>query len=381
MLIKDRVTLTSRERTAEGYLRVTARLARTGLQDYLRGEIGLDGDPAAILKVLRPESEVFDSASMTSFALKPVTDDHPSDPVNIGNFKDLAVGFSGENIARDGEFLKGTLVITDQRAIAQIESGKSEISLGYFVELELTPGKTSDGLAYDAVQRKIRGNHIALVDAGRCGGQCRIDDRKSCDGACGCASCRQKKESEMTDKPNTKTVVVDGVPVEANDAAAAVIERLQKQNVEAKDALIAMRDKRLDEQDRHTKELATRDEQIATLKAATSPAAIAKLCDARLSLIVKAADYLGDDYETDGKTNAQIAKDAVSSVLGADAVANRSDEQALAMFDTLSAQSQNGVSLADAVLPQGRKHAADNGRAEYAKNLSDAWKPASAAKH
>ncbi len=381
MLLKDRVTLTSQKRTAEGYLKVTARLARTGLQDYYRGEIGLDGDPAAIVKVLRPESEVFDSVSMTSFALKPVTDDHPSDPVNIGNFKDLAIGFSGENITRDGEFLKGTLVITDQRAVAQIESGKSEISLGYFVELELTPGETSDGVAFDAVQRNIRGNHIAIVDAGRCGGECRIDDRKS-SGACGCASCkRQDKESEMTDKPNTKTVVVDGVPVEANDAAAAVIERLQKQNVEAKDHLIAMRDKRLDDQDRHAKELAARDEQIATLKAATSPAAIAKLCDGRLSLIIKAADYLGDDYETDGKTNAQIAKDAVSSVLGADAVANRSDEQVLAMFDTLSAQMKSGVSLADAVLPQGRRQAADNGRAEYAKNLSDAWKPASTAKH
>jgi hypothetical protein len=35
-------------------------------------------------------------------------------------------------------------------------------------------GKRPDGSHYDAVMRNIRGNHIALVDTGRAGSECRL---------------------------------------------------------------------------------------------------------------------------------------------------------------------------------------------------------------
>lgn len=374
MLIHDRVTLTSRERTAEGYLRVSARLSRTGLQDYARGEIGFDGDPRGVVRMYRPDSEVFDADSMASFAMKPVTIDHPDDLVTLGNFKDLAVGFSGENISRDGQFLRGSLLVTDAAAISAIESGLVEISLGYTLELDMTPGKTPDGQAYDAVQRKIRGNHIALVDAGRCGGECRLDDRKRCgDGSCGCASCkRQNEESEMTDKPNS--FMVDGVPVTTLDEAKEVIARKDKLIADSKESLVGLRDKLLDQQKDHAKAIEAKDDQIAKLKSEVSDAKLDERAEQRLELVMKAADYLPESYDTKGKSNAQIAKDALSELLGADAVAGKSDSDALAMFSMLDAKQKDGVSLADALLPKNRVFAGDNGRAEYLKNLNEAHK-------
>lgn len=49
--------------------------------------------------------------------------------------------------------------------------------MGYFCDYELTPG-TFNGIHYDAVQRNIRGNHIALVEEGRMGSDVRVMDRK-----------------------------------------------------------------------------------------------------------------------------------------------------------------------------------------------------------
>ena len=62
-------------------------------------------------------------------------------------------------------------------SIGEIEAGKKELSMGYFCDYELTPG-TFDGQHYDAVQRNIRGNHIALVEEGRMGADVRVMDRK-----------------------------------------------------------------------------------------------------------------------------------------------------------------------------------------------------------
>lgn len=53
-------------------------IARTGDQDYLGSEIGLDGEEAGkVLAVHRSPEEVFSQATMASFEGKPVTNDHP----------------------------------------------------------------------------------------------------------------------------------------------------------------------------------------------------------------------------------------------------------------------------------------------------------------
>ncbi|WP_148934667.1 DUF2213 domain-containing protein, partial [Escherichia coli] len=49
-------------------------------------------------------------------------------------------------------------------------------SAGYRCIVDWTAGLTDAGEPYDAVQRKIRINHVAFVDRGRAGAECRIGD-------------------------------------------------------------------------------------------------------------------------------------------------------------------------------------------------------------
>ncbi|MGL5431928.1 MAG: DUF2213 domain-containing protein, partial [Plesiomonas shigelloides] len=60
-----------------------------------------------------------------------------------------------------------------------IESGKCELSAGYTAKYDFTPGVTADGEAYDAVQRDIRINHVALVPRARAGRQARVFDHET----------------------------------------------------------------------------------------------------------------------------------------------------------------------------------------------------------
>lgn len=173
-LFIDRAALAGSRRTADGYLAASVRVARMGIQNYLGSELGRPD--LGMVKVYRPEGEVFDKEALASFAHRPVTNDHPSESVGAGNWKRHAVGMTGEEIARDGEFIRIPMVVMDQAAIDLVDAGKREMSMGYGCALDWTPGRTSSGEAYDAVQRRIRGNHLAIVTAGRAGAACRIGD-------------------------------------------------------------------------------------------------------------------------------------------------------------------------------------------------------------
>jgi hypothetical protein len=174
----DFMSLTSRHVTDEGYLVAPGNLARTGVQDYRAYELGLDADgmdPMKVIRLHRPPEEVFDAASMASFENKPITIEHPPVAVTADNWADFAKG-EVRDVGRSGDLMTGTLVIRSKDAIEAVQSGKAQLSNGYTFELDMTPGTTADGRAYDGVQRNIRGNHVALVDAARCGSACRIVD-------------------------------------------------------------------------------------------------------------------------------------------------------------------------------------------------------------
>jgi len=65
------------------------------------------------------------------------------------------------------------LTITDKDLIADIESGKKELSVGYTNVLVQKDG-TYKGEDYKYIQTDIKANHVAVVDAGRCGGICSL---------------------------------------------------------------------------------------------------------------------------------------------------------------------------------------------------------------
>ena len=66
--------------------------------------------------------------------------------------------------------------IFSQKVNDLIESGKRELSIGYRCIYDIVSG-IYEGQHYDAIQRQIRGNHIALVEEGRSGPDIAVLDR------------------------------------------------------------------------------------------------------------------------------------------------------------------------------------------------------------
>ena len=162
-------------REPEGYLLcLNVPVARTGTQDYLPEELGLLPG-SSFISVYRPEEEVFSPETVASFEGMPVTNDHPPEGVDIGNIRALQKGHA-HNVRRgsgeDADLLLADLIITDPGLIRLIlDEGKREISCGYTYELHEENGQY--------IQRKIRGNHVAVVDAGRAGPRVSIKDHKA----------------------------------------------------------------------------------------------------------------------------------------------------------------------------------------------------------
>ena len=161
-------------REPEGYLLcLNVPVARTGMQEYLPEELGLPACSGTV-PVHRPEEEVFAPETLASFEGMPVTNNHPPDGVDIENIRRLQMGHA-HNVRRgtgeESDLLLADLIITDPVLIDAILAGKREISCGYTYELHEENGQY--------IQRKIRGNHIAVVDAGRAGPRVSIKDHKS----------------------------------------------------------------------------------------------------------------------------------------------------------------------------------------------------------
>ena len=183
-------------REPEGYLIcLNVPVARTGVQEYLPSELGLPEPDSRLIPVLRPEEEVFSPACMASFEGMPVTDGHPAAPEGVTalNASQLQKGHA-HNIRRgageDRDLLLADLIITDGALAAEILGGKREISCGYNYVLTEEEGR--------CVQREIRGNHVAVVDAGRAGPRVSIRDRDP--------GIQEHQQSERSDSMKKKSL-------------------------------------------------------------------------------------------------------------------------------------------------------------------------------
>lgn len=221
MLFFDALTLDAPRRTADGYMAVRARAARTGYYKYSGHDIDADNKhglrDTAIINVLRDEQTVFDAKAVHSFIGKPITDDHPKEAVTAQNWRDLSRG-TIMGAMRDGDHLAFDLMLTDADAIAKVDAGKRELSNGYEAGIEFGSFKAADGTECQARQTSIKGNHIALVDAGRAGPSCRIGD------AAPCASAPQSflDSLQHQEKPAVKTMLIDGLTVDISNADTAL---------------------------------------------------------------------------------------------------------------------------------------------------------------
>lgn len=149
-------------------------ISRVGIFPYLGRSIDAD-EPDRLYQVYRPAEELSHPDALESFKLLPWVDDHTmlGEGEGLTDAKDKGVrGVIGENVyfdANDGDgVVKANLKCFSGDQAARINGGKRDLSAGYRCVYDFTPG-VFNGKPYDAVQRTLRGNHIASVKDGRMG--------------------------------------------------------------------------------------------------------------------------------------------------------------------------------------------------------------------
>ena len=366
-------------RTKDGYLVADARIARTGIQEYRGSELGMPH--LDTVRVYRPPNEVFSKAAMKSLAHRPITLNHPGVMVDASNWRDYAIGHTGDEVTKDGEFVRVPMVIMDSKAIDAYEKrGVKELSVGYSTDLKWGRGETPDGEIYDAKQTAIRGNHLAVVPAARGGSRLRIGDDD------------QKGDSQMV------KAMIDGLPQPlefADERAAAQVQThvstLLKQLADA-----SKKASNLEAEEEKKKKLetdaATMKGEIVALKTQLD-AANAKLTDAevdkmiedRLDLRMKAHAAMDGKVDFTGKSPAEIRRTVVMAKLG-DAAKNLTDAEVVGAFKYAIAdvKPQTGTDrLADnlSMLQFGGTHEQNNPRAikdaaynQHVQDVTNAWK-------
>jgi hypothetical protein len=154
-------------------------LSREGIFPYSGETVG--GDPNRIYNVYRPEEELSNPDTIASFKLIPIVDDHPNVLLGDSNEgltpaeKKGIEGIIGEDVYFKDGILYGNIKILSEGLSDLIESGKKQLSAGYRCIYEIVSG-TWNGVQYDAIQREIRGNHLALVEQGRMGKEVAVLD-------------------------------------------------------------------------------------------------------------------------------------------------------------------------------------------------------------
>ena len=170
--------LTERHKDENGYLYVDkSPILRSGILEYYGSELlpegadtvdGVKVDPDKIYKVYIPEEEIRKGAE--TFKMIPITDDHTWLGDDGEDAKDYQVGMTGENVYVEDGFLYVPLKFTGKDIVDEVESHeKEELSSSYYNRFEKS--KNSE---YDFIARDIKGNHLALVDKGRCGSAVRV---------------------------------------------------------------------------------------------------------------------------------------------------------------------------------------------------------------
>lgn len=327
----DTVTVAGTRRRDDGYLVADARIARTGIQTYLGREVGR-ADMATVA-VYRPGEEVFSAETLKSAAHRPVTNDHPPELVTSANWKKYAVGQSGDEVSGEGIYIRVPLMVSDGEAISDVEGGKRELSAGYTCDLDWTAGTTPDGQAYDAIQRNIRMNHVAIVQRGRAGSEVRIGDGAAPWGVSPFATADERKP-DMPD--NLRTVMVDGLSVSVTDQGAQAIDKLLRERDTARQATT-------DAAAAHQTALAAKDAEIAKRDATIDDLKSKQLTDADLDKRVAAraglitlAAAIAKDVKTAGLSDNEIRAAVVKAKVGDAAVTDKSADYINARFDILA---------------------------------------------
>lgn len=293
-----------------GWVTITGTAALVGVLDY--------GDASELV----PADTLRSTAELVGL---PVTDEHPPELLTA----DTARAYTrGAILAAEfvGDAQRVTLRLMDAEAIASVRGGKTELSLGYQVDINETAGEWR-GKKYDAIQTARRYNHIALVDRARAGRRARLDAM------------------------DTTTITIDGQQYEVPTTVAEYITKLEgaqlppAESPESEGAPTIIMDA----------------PNTPKMDAAGLESLIARVIDSRLDAhrsrmdaaartIARCLPYLPAAYRTDGRDESVIVADAVIAArpeLAGVVKANRADHaRLLGMLDIIEASAKSGESPA-----------------------------------
>jgi hypothetical protein len=310
----DRGELSRPVKRPNGWLDAEGFISRTGIQEYRRAD-------GTVEREYRPPEEVFAPAALASFAFVPLTNDHPAEgALDATNTQRYQVG-TVVAPHQDGDRARAQLLITDASTIAAMEEGKTELSCGYTCELEECPGVAPNGERYDAIQRNIRGNHVALVAVGRAGPEIRVR-MDSTDAAMVPSAISDESHGDAM----KRKIRVDGVEIEVDEMTAQLFERSQKA---AADALAAARS----DAEKATARADALDKELTKAKAelATAPAKAREAIAARVALETKAGEILGE-VKFDGLSDIEIKRQVAEHVHELD-LKGKSDDYVNVSYD------------------------------------------------
>lgn len=414
-------------KTAENWLRVDGKIARVGIQEYRRAD-------GTVEREYRPAEEVFHPDALASFAGVPVTNQHPTKLLDDKDAKQYAVG-SLSGVRADGDkWVAGSLLIFDAAAVASVEGGRQQLSMGYSCALDPTPGEYQ-GQKYDSVQRAVRANHCAICDVARAGPEARLrldsTDAESALDAVPDPALPSIREEKSTMALKFR---IDGFEIEVADAnAQAVIERAianARKDAESKQdaaekALVAEKKLTADEKARadalkakldkmvecdtcdgkgkigdkdckdcggegEYSEKSDADEVLVKRRASRKAAVEAGRADALAKLPelakinTECVKYLGPDHKID-TSNAVAMQKAVAVKLNPELkLDGKSNDYVLAMYDAELAKKAKEPNASDRaregalkIVPNTDEAPSDPeaARKAYAQRQADAWKP------
>lgn len=160
----DSIPLSDTYFTPEGYLIDNPILTRVGIFEYHNAD-------GSVRRELRLPEEVFAAESLASYKGKPVILTHEAGLVDVDNVQQEHIGTILSEGIQDGDNVRAQIVIHDAESL---DYGLRELSLGYTQTPDETPG-VWNGQPYDAIQRNIQINHLALVEKARAGEQARLN--------------------------------------------------------------------------------------------------------------------------------------------------------------------------------------------------------------
>jgi hypothetical protein len=291
----DTTFINDYDETPEGYLTVTVPITRPGVFPYQRQ------DGSIQMEAKLPE-DIFSDLTIQSAKSKPVTDDHPNEPVTLQNYNMYSKGLSHTDARVEDLKLYVSLTITDAGLIQKIQDGKREISIGFLSDIVAESG-TYQGQSYEYVQRNIEINHIAIVDQGRAGPEVSIR---------GDSDAWQIKNEGA--KENMATYKIDGKEYEMDSAVKSFLEA-QAAKLDAAETKVKDHDAlqgRYDALDTKFKNLETELEEAK--KNTLSEDELEEKVSERIELVSTAKPLLGDSFDFKGKSDRDIKEAVIVAV-------------------------------------------------------------------